>query len=276
MTIWCPDTQANTGTQRPVTGSRSGYGGSVPAVVAVVCPHPPLLVPAMAGQAAWELTELRSACDAAINQLWAAEPDKIVIVGGGASTDTFASSAIGSFAGYGLPLALRLDGGDATTGPAEPALPLSLSVAAWLLRHRPVGPPRVGLSVAPGSALDCARLGASLVAGSSRVGLLIMGDGSACHGPKSPGYDDPRAATFDADVTAALASCDTETLLALDIGLATDLLAAGRAPWQVLAGAVDASGGDWTGSVTYADAPYGVQYTVATWLPVAVDVARAA
>jgi hypothetical protein len=103
-----------------------------------------------------------------------------------------------------------------------------------------------------------------------------MGDGSACHGPKSPGYDDPRAATFDADVTAALASCDTETLLALDIGLATDLLAAGRAPWQVLAGAVDASGGDWTGSVTYADAPYGVQYTVATWLPVAVDVARAA
>jgi uncharacterized protein (TIGR03382 family) len=230
----------------------------------------------MAGQAAWELTELRSACDAAINQLWAAEPDKIVVVGGGASTDTYASSAIGSFAGYGLPLAVRLDGGDAANGPAAPALPLSLSVAAWLLRRRPVEPPRVGLSVAPDSAVDCARLGASLVAGSSRFGLLIMGDGSACHGPKSPGYEDPLAATFDAGVTTALAACDTETLLALDIGLATDLLVAGRAPWQVLAGAVDASGGAWTGSVTYADAPYGVQYTVATWLPAAVDLARAA
>ncbi len=159
---------------------------------------------------------------------------------------------------------------------AAATLPLSLSVAAWLLRDRPVEPPRVGVSVARESALDCARLGASLVSGSSRVGLLIMGDGSACHGPKSPGYDDPRATSFDADVTSALAACDTEALLALDVDLATDLLVAGRAPWQVLAGAIDASGGAWTGSVTYADAPYGVQYTVATWLPVGVDMARAA
>jgi len=103
-----------------------------------------------------------------------------------------------------------------------------------------------------------------------------MADGSACHGPKSPGYDDPRAHSFDANVTNALATCDTEALLALDIDLATDLLVAGRAPWQVLAGAVEASGGKWAGAVAYAGAPYGVQYTVATWLPVAVDAERAA
>ena len=254
----------------------SGYGGSVPAVVAVVCPHPPLLVPAMAGRATWELTELRSTCDVAVNQLWSAEPDQIVVVGAGALTDTYASSAIGSFAGYGLPLAVRLDGGDVDAGAPAATLPLSLSVAAWLLRDRPVEPPRVGLSVAPDSAIHCARLGASLVGGSSRVGLLIMGDGSACHGLKSPGYDDPRATSFDVSVTSALGACDTETLLALDIDLATDLLVAGRAPWQVLAGAIDASGGTWAGSVTFADAPYGVQYTVATWLPAAADVARAA
>jgi hypothetical protein len=254
----------------------SGYGGSVPAVVAVVCPHPPLLVPAMAGRAAWELTELRSTCDAAVNQLWAAEPDQIVIVGAGASTETYSSSAIGSFAGYGLPLAVRLGGGDVDTGATAAPLPLSLSVGAWLLRDRPVEPRRAGVSVAPDSAVECARLGASLVSGPSRLGLLIMGDGSACHGPKSPGYDDPRATSFDAHVANALSACDTASLLALDIDLAADLLVAGRAPWQVLAGAIDASGGTWTGSVTYADAPYGVQYTVATWLPVSVDVARAA
>lgn len=230
----------------------------------------------MAGRAAWELTELRSTCDAAVNQLWSAEPDQIVVVGAGASTDTYASSAIGSFAGYGLSLAVRLDGGGIDASASAATLPLSLSVAAWLLRDRPVEPPRVGLSVGPDSALDCARLGASLVSGSARVGLLIMGDGSACHGPKSPGYDHPRATSFDASVTSALAACDTDTLLALDIDLATDLLVAGRAPWQVLAGAIDASGGTWAGSVTYADAPYGVQYTVATWLPAADDVARAA
>jgi hypothetical protein len=223
----------------------------------------------MAGRAAWELTELRSACDAAINQLWAAGPDQIVVVGGAASTDTYASSAIGSFAGYGLPLALRLDGRDVSPVPATSTLPLSLSVAAWLLRGHPAEPPRVARSVAPESAIACARLGASLAGGSSRVGFLVMGDGSACHGPKSPGYDDPRATGFDATVTSALAACDTDALLALDADVATDLLVAGRAPWQVLAGAVEASGGTWAGSVTYADAPYGVHYTVATWLPVA-------
>lgn len=230
----------------------------------------------MAGQAAWELSELRSACDAAINELWAAEPDQIVVVGDGVSTETYATSAIGSFAGYGLPLAVRLSGGDPGAGAPAATLPLSLSVAAWLLRDRPVGPPRTGLSVAPDSARDCARLGASLARGSSRIGLLIMGDGSACHGPKSPGYDDPRAAGFDAGVTSAMAACDTKALLALDVEVASELHVSGRAPWQVLAGAVDASGGTWAGSVTYADAPYGVQYTVATWLPAAVDLARAA
>lgn len=230
----------------------------------------------MAGQAAWELAELRSACDAAINELWSAEPDQIIIVGDGASTETYATSAIGSFAGYGLPLAVRLSGGIVGGGAPAATLPLSLSVAAWLLRHRPAEPPRSGLSVAPDSAHDCARLGASLASGSARVGLLIMGDGSACHGPKSPGYDDPRATGFDADVTNAMAACDTQALLALDVDVARELLVAGRAPWQVLAGAVDASGGTWAGSITYADAPYGVQYTVATWLPDTVDLARAA
>jgi hypothetical protein len=244
----------------------------------------------MAGRAAWELTELRSACEAAINQLWAAEPDQIVVVGGGAATDTYAPSAIGSFAGYGLPLALRLDGREVSPLPAASTLPLSLSVAAWLLRDRPAEPPRFGRSVAANSGpVECAALGASLAGGGpslavggaslagegARVGLLIMGDGSACHGPKSPGYDDPRAAAFDANVTTALAACDTDALLALDADVSADLLVAGRAPWQVLAGAVDASGGDWAGSVTYADAPYGVHYAVATWLPIA-DSGRAA
>jgi hypothetical protein len=231
----------------------------------------------MAERAAWELTELRSVCDAAVNQLWSAEPDQIVVVGGGPLTDTYGSSAIGSFAGYGVPLALRLGGGDASIGATTATLPLSLSVAAWLLRDRPARPRRVGQSIAAKStALDCAALGASLVSGSSRVGLLIMGDGSACHGPKSPGYDDPRAHSFDANVTNALATCDTEALLALDVDLATDLLVAGRAPWQVLAGAVEASGGKWAGALTYADAPYGVQYTVATWLPVNAGTERSA
>jgi hypothetical protein len=38
---------------------------------------------------------------------------------------------------------------------------------------------------------------------------------------------------------------------------------AGRASWQVLAGA--AEGGTWSARVTFDDAPYGVTYLVATW-----------
>jgi hypothetical protein len=52
-------------------------------------------------------------------------------------------------------------------------------------------------------------------------------------------------------------------LTALDTGLARELRASGRAPWQVLAGA--AEGADLGGSLLYEDAPYGVGYIVATW-----------
>ena len=37
------------------------------------------------------------------------------------------------------------------------------------------------------------RSGGTWPRGQSRIALLVMGDGSACRGPQSPGYDDPRA-----------------------------------------------------------------------------------
>jgi hypothetical protein len=92
-----------------------------------------------------------------------------------------------------------------------------------------------------------------------------MGDGSACRGLKAPGYDDPRAEPFDRGVAKSLATADADALLALDPALAGELRAAGRAPWQVLAGAVKATTGDWHGELRHEAAPYGVAYFVATW-----------
>ena len=46
--------------------------------------------------------------------------------------------------------------------------------------------------------------------------------------------------------------------------IADELMVAGRAPWQVLAGACPSARGE----VLYDAAPYGVQYTVAYWEPV--------
>jgi len=96
------------------------------------------------------------------------------------------------------------------------------------------------------------------------VGMLTMGDGSACRTLTAPGYLDPHAEPFDTSVTKALGDADPAALLALDPVLGTELMAAGRAPWQVLAGAAAAS---FHGAVRYDAARYGVQYTVATWLP---------
>jgi hypothetical protein len=212
------------------------------------------------------LTELRLACERAIDGLWASAPDLIAVIGAGQRTMSCESSAIGSFAGYGLPLSVRFGGGQSTAAASEtrPLLPLSLTVGAWLLRDRPTSPPRVGQSVsAAANAAECAALGAALANRAARVALLVMGDGSACHGEKAPGYADERASAFDAGIVDALERVDVEALLALDPDVAGQLLAAGRPAWQVLAGAVAASGGDWTGSVPHVAAPYGVGYFVA-------------
>ncbi|GHG56960.1 hypothetical protein GCM10018980_43230 [Streptomyces capoamus] len=110
---------------------------------------------------------------------------------------------------------------------------------------------------------QCARTGRELAGRAGRVALLAVGDGSACRTLKAPGYLDERAAPFDAEVARALGAADAAGLEALDPGLARELQAAGRAPWQILAGA--AEGADLTGSLLYEDAPYGVGYLVATW-----------
>ncbi len=121
----------------------------------------------------------------------------------------------------------------------------------------------IGASLLPGARTVLAPAdGASLVADDD-LALLVMGDGSARRSAAAPGYLDPRAARYDAVVATALRDADPAALLALDASLADELLVAGLAAWQVLAGA--ARGGTWRGDLTYDAAPYGVGYFVATW-----------
>ncbi|HEX8767040.1 MAG TPA: hypothetical protein VF714_01645, partial [Jatrophihabitans sp.] len=121
---------------------------------------------------------------------------------------------------------------------------------------------------------DCLRAGRRLAdsAGSDgRTGLLVMADGSARRTLKAPGYLDPRAAPFDAGVQACLESGRLAELADLDPVLAAELLVAGRAAWQVLAGGVGAmqgAGGPAGRSrLHYSDDPFGVWYPVFSWLP---------
>ncbi|MET8836484.1 hypothetical protein ABZV78_21525 [Micromonospora sp. NPDC004540] len=236
----------------------------MPLVAAAVCPHPPLIVPELAGAAAPELDDLRAAADAAVARLLAADPEAILLVGAGPENRTFHAADSGSLRGYGLDRPVRLW---KTACSGAEVLPLSLTIGAWLLNRSGTELPRLARAVAgDASPAECAALGADLAAETDgRIALLVLGDGSACRGVKAPGYDDPRAPAYDEGVAAALAGADAEALLGLDPGLSAELKAAGRAPWQVLAGAARAAGGDWRGDVSYHQAPYGVAYFVANW-----------
>ncbi len=227
-------------------------------VAAAVCPHPPLLVPDLAAGAAAELDGLRAACAAALTSLLTAEADLLVVVGDGPVTGPLPNVAWGSLASYGVDVVVGTPDG-------PPTLPLSLTIGRWLLDRREPAPSETVLFrvSADTDAARCAAIGATLADRAPRVAMLVMGDASARRSLKGPGYLDERAAPYDGMVARALAEADTAALLALDPALSADLLVAGRAAWQVLAGA--AAGGSWSAAVTYDDAPYGVTYLVATW-----------
>lgn len=232
-------------------------------VAAAVCPCPPLLLPEVATGAAPELDAARTACADAVGLLAASRPDRLYVVGP-AAADTagvFPAGSTGSFAGFGVDLSVRLGDGSAAGRP----LLASLAVGAWLLgRADWADAPVEGRGVDERETAEaCAATGRELAASAGRVALLVMGDGSACRTVKAPGYLDERAAGFDAGAARALGTADVAALLALDEELAYELKAAGRAPWQVLAGAAEGAGLE--GRLLHEDAPYGVEYIVAAW-----------
>ncbi|PZS25756.1 MAG: hypothetical protein DLM59_19665 [Pseudonocardiales bacterium] len=229
-------------------------------VAAAVCPHPPLLIPAVAAGAAAELDDLRGACSRAIGRLLSAAPDVVCIVGAAPAVRWYGDGDSGSLRPYGVPLDIALD--TATSG--APALPLSLTVGAWLLRGAGWPGERRALGV-PRQVADAhlGRLAAEATGTAQRVGLLVMADGSARRSEKAPGYVDPRAEGFDRAVGAALAGADTMALAGLDQQLGDDLLAAGTAPLRLLGRAAAQDG--WDAELLAATAPYGVGYFVAVW-----------
>jgi aromatic ring-opening dioxygenase LigB subunit len=148
-------------------------------------------------------------------------------------------------------------------GSGTPVLPLSLAVGTWLVEQsKAAGLTRTSITIATSATpSECLALGQEIAHGNERIALLVMGDGSARRSDHAPVHLHPRAEIFDSTVAAALELADTETLAALDPDLAAELHAAGRAPWQVLAGAAPGL----RGQLGYNAAPYGVGYFVASW-----------
>ena len=258
-------------------------------VRAALCPSPPLLARELTGRAD-VLPGLRSACAAVVGRLLAAAPDVVAVIGAGGETATWDEEDRLDLSAYapaiaatphlpaappgpaGLPVpaapaAPAAPAGSAgPAGPADgrgkPGLPLALGIGALLLDEAGYAGPRLMRAVdelAP--AADCLRLGRELAGAAPRVALLAVGDGSARRGPAAPGYLDERAVPFDDAVERAVRAGDMTALAGLDPDLARDLMATGRAAWQVLAGAF--GGARPVADVRYADDPFGVAYLVA-------------
>ena len=236
-------------------------------VAVSVCPHPPLLVPELATGAAVEIADLRAACLASVRRLGqptgeaGVVPPVVVVVGSASEDGAWGGEAGGDLRGFGC---------DVAFGGPDRVLPTALTIGAHLLDQ--IGWPNVArryVAVADHHDADtCAARGRSLVQGPEPVALLVMGDGSAKRTTQAPGYLDPRAIDFDETVLQALEKADADALLSLDPALAADLWVAGRAAWQVLAGAAQAAyddGASITTAVRYDEAPYGVGYAVVDW-----------
>lgn len=225
---------------------------------AALCASPPLLHPALTGRSE-VVPELRAACASAVKWLLRDDPAVIVVVG--------TAPATGEREAGGRLDAAAFAPGIGTGSPSPgPALPLSLGLGAMLLDQAGFGGTRRLLAVGqdePASA--CAALGARLGAADGRTALLVMGDGSARRMLRAPGYLDPRAAGFDAEVERAVRDGELDALLRIDQDLARDLMATGRPAWQVLAGAMRDLGP--VSDVLYCDAPFGVGYLVACLRP---------
>jgi hypothetical protein len=145
-------------------------------------------------------------------------------------------------------------------------VPLPFAVGTVLLDSAGYRGPRrwqqVGWDDAGEAALT---MGSGLASAPGRVGLLVLGDGSARRTVKAPGHLDEGAAGFDATLLEALRT-DPRRLVGVDPQTASGLMVSGLPAWQALAGALSgpehAGVGDRKVQVRWSGDPFGVLYLV--------------
>ena len=152
-----------------------------------------------------------------------------------------------------------------TTG--DRALPTPLMVARYLASRDVAAHPEHAVLWASARWLtttgsDATALGEKLRRDGTRIGLILVADGAACHGPKAPRAEDSRAPAYEEAVCGALASGQGGQLAEIDADLGRELGATLPEVWPVLLAAADE---DWIGELAWRGAPYGVGWAVAAW-----------
>lgn len=213
-------------------------------------PSAPVMVPELGRDADPQLGQLTAAVRAAAANL----PARWVALGVGPRRVRVPADAVGTFAGYGADLSVRLaphvDG-------AVAELPLCALIAGWL-RGQVNPAATVEVLVLPDdlTAEQALAAGRELRAGLDGAGVLVIADGAATLTPAAPGGFDTNSVAVQQLWDDALAAGDVAALAGLD-GVP------GRVAYQAAAGL---AGPGAAATEYYRGAPYGVGYFVGTWV----------
>jgi hypothetical protein len=225
-----------------------------------IVPSAPVLVPELAGGAAAEIADLTAAVLAAASLL----PARWVVVGTGRTDEIVGPHRVGTFAGFGVDVRVRLQPQCPEAAQAPVELPLCALLGALVRgQARPDATAEVRVYRSDHESLAALALGRSLRAelgqSSDPIGVLIVADGANTLTPAAPGGHQPGNANAQLALDDALASGDVATL----IRLPDQIL--GRVAFQVLAGLAEP--GPRTAKEFYRGAPYGVGYFAGVWQP---------
>jgi len=236
-------------------------------VGAALVPAAPVLVPGLSGHTR-TAPEVRAATLEAIQRMIDAGVDEVAVLAEADRAGLFDSDAP-----WGLH---RIGGMHSVSEPGagsafDKPLTVSLAIGASMLRDAGwTGPTSLHALERAMSADAAAELGRRLEAKGRSVGLLLLGNGSACCTEKAPGSFHPEAETFNATLLAMIRQGDRAAMMELSAHDTADQLSDVRVPLQVFAGAT--AGHRFLSSITFADDFAGVYYICATLLLDADDV----
>jgi hypothetical protein len=225
-------------------------------IIAII-PSAPVLVPELAGAAADEVAELRAAMVAAVTAL----PPRWVVVGVGAADAVVGPESVGTFAGYGADLVVRLSP-EASGPPVE--LPLCALIAGWM-RDQAQPDARAEVRVfAARHDLDVAlalgrQLRNEVEQSTEPTGVLVIADGANTLTPVAPGGYRPADVDVQRVLDDALGCGDVAALTRLPEQVV------GRVAFGVLAGLAEPA--PRSAKELYRAAPYGVGYFAGVWQP---------
>jgi hypothetical protein len=222
-----------------------------------IIPSAPVLVPELAGAAADEVAELRAAMVAAV----AALPPRWVVVGVGAGDAVVGPESVGTFAGFGADLVVRLSP-EATGPPVE--LPLCALIAGWMRdQAQPDARAEVRVFAAHHDSDAVLALGRQLrnetEQSTEPTGVLVIADGANTLTPAAPGGYHPADVDVQRVLDDALGCGDVAALTRLPEQVV------GRVAFGVLAGLAEPA--PRSAKELYRAAPYGVGYFAGVWQP---------